>query len=152
MKDKIYYYAKFNLSALLSLSEQRRGQPCTCDASQMPKSGSLNWVIFVSFEDGIEWVCRSPKRGINSFYSDETASKIVISEASTLLYLKAHTSIPVPEVYAYSGSGDNDIGIPYILQSKATGRSLGSYDWTQLSHQVPGFQHRRPLMPISDKN
>ncbi|EXL65931.1 hypothetical protein FOPG_17868 [Fusarium oxysporum f. sp. conglutinans race 2 54008] len=152
MKDKIYYFAKFNLPALLSLSEQRRGQPCSCDVSQMPKSGSLNWVIFLSFEDGTEWVFRSPKSGLDCFYSDETASKILISEASTLLYLKAHTSIPVPEVYAYSGSSDNDIGIPYILQSKAPGRSLGSYDWTQLPQQVPGFQHRRPLMPISNEN
>ncbi|KAJ3539249.1 hypothetical protein NM208_g5564 [Fusarium decemcellulare] len=125
MKDKIYYFAKFDLPALLSLSEQRRGQPCTCDVSQMPKSGSLNWVIFVSFKDGIEWVFRSPKSALHTgFYSDETASKILISEASTLLYLKAHTSIPVPEVYAYSGSMDNDIG----------------------------FQHRHPLMSISNQN
>ncbi|KAF5003578.1 hypothetical protein FDECE_9892 [Fusarium decemcellulare] len=119
----------------------------------MPKNGSLNWVIFVSFKDGIEWVFRSPKSGLHTgFHSDETASEILISEASTLLYLKAHTSIPVPEVYAYSGSSDNDIGIPYILQSKAPGRSLGSYDWTQLPQQVLGFQHRRPLMPISNEN
>lgn len=101
MKDKVYYYADFNLEALLSLSEQRRGRPCTCDVSQMPKSGSLNWVIFISFDDGIEWVFRSPTSGLRGFYSDETASKIVASEASTLMYLNAYTSIPVPEVYSY---------------------------------------------------
>lgn len=99
MKDKIYYFADFNLDALLSLAEGRRGQPCTCDVSQMPKTGSLNWVVFIQFHDGVEWVFRAPM--LHGFYSIETASKIVVSEASTLMYLKAHTSIPVPEVYSY---------------------------------------------------
>ncbi|KAF5722366.1 kinase-like domain-containing protein [Fusarium mundagurra] len=51
-----------------------------------------------------------------------------------------------------SGSSDNDIGIPYILQGKAPGRSLGSYAWSPPRHQVPGLQHRSPPMPISDDN
>ncbi|KAF4978223.1 hypothetical protein FZEAL_5328 [Fusarium zealandicum] len=151
MKDKVYNYADFNLEALLRLSEQHRGRPCTCDISQMPKSGSLNWVIFISFDDGIEWVFRSPRSGLHSFYSDETASKIVVSEASTLMYLKAYTSVPVPEVYSYSGSSDNDIGVPYILQSKAAGRSLGSYDWSQLP-RVSRSPNYRPPLPLSDKD
>ncbi|KAF5550716.1 kinase-like domain-containing protein [Fusarium mexicanum] len=135
MQDKIYYFATFNLQALLSLAEQRRGQPCTCDITQMPKCGSLNWVIFICFPDGVEWAFRSPKSGVDSLYSDETASRILVSEASTLLYLKANTSIPVPQVFSYSGSKNTDIGIPYILQSKATGRSLGSYAWSPPRHR-----------------
>lgn len=99
MKDMIYYFADFNLEALLSLSARLRGCPCTCDVSQMPRTGSLNWVIFISFDDEVEWVFRSPRS--RGFYSVETASKIVVSEASTLIYLKAHTSVPVPEVYSY---------------------------------------------------
>lgn len=99
MKDKNYYFADFNLEVLLSLSQQRRGRPCTCDVSQMPKCGSLNWVIFITFDDGVEWVFRSPIR--HDFYSDETISKIIASEASTLMYLKSHTSVPVPEVFSY---------------------------------------------------
>lgn len=101
MKDRIYAFADFNLEELLSLSRQHRGQPCTCDVSQMPKSGSLNWAIFISFDDGTEWVFRSPQMGLDAFYSDETVSKILMSEAATLMYLKSHTSIPVPEVYSY---------------------------------------------------
>lgn len=41
--------------------------------------------------------------------------------------------------------------MPYILQSKATGRSLGSYDWSQLP-QIPGLRTHRQLLPLSDKN
>ncbi|KAI9149378.1 hypothetical protein HJFPF1_11430 [Paramyrothecium foliicola] len=151
MKDNIYYFAHFNLDALLALSETCRGRPCSCDVSQTPKSGCLNWVIFITFDDGVEWVFRSPRDDLIDFYKDETSSKILLSEVSTLLYLKANTSVPVPDVYSFSGSGDNEVGVPYILQSKATGRSLGSYDWSQTTHEVPGV-HRLPRLPISDKD
>ncbi|UKZ65831.1 uncharacterized protein TrAtP1_007021 [Trichoderma atroviride] len=151
MKDRIFYFADFNLEALLSLSEQLRGRKCTCNVTKMPKCSSLNWVIFVTFDDGVEWVFRCPMAGRNNVYSDETSSKIVNSEASTLMYLKAHTSIPVPEVYSYSGTTDNSIGVPYILQSKATGRSLGSYDWSQCPNRFTGSRNPLTFLPISDK-
>ncbi|KAL7926034.1 kinase-like domain-containing protein [Trichoderma austrokoningii] len=148
----IFYFAKFNLEALLSLCEQLGGRKCTCDdVTKMPKSGSLNWVIFVTFEDGIEWVFRCPMAVRNQFYSEETSSKIVNSEAATLMYLKAHTSIPVPEVYSYSGTSDNSIGVPYILQSKAAGRSLGSYDWSQDPNRFTGMRNPPQILPMSEK-
>ena len=53
-----------------------------------------------------------------------------------------------------SESSDNEIGVPYILQSKAPGRSLASYNWSGLPDeevQVPGIYHPPPL-PLSDKD
>lgn len=82
------------------LAEKLRGRSCTCDESQVPKSGSLNWVIFITFDDAVEWVFRSPRYDILMF-SDETASKILVSEASTLKYLEIRCQIPVPKVYSY---------------------------------------------------
>lgn len=41
--------------------------------------------------------------------------------------------------------------MPYILQSKATGRSLGSYDWSQYPERVTGSRKPRPLLPLSDE-
>jgi hypothetical protein len=61
-------------------------------------AGSLNWAVFVSFDDGVKWVLRSPRR---SFLSDEYASRILLSEVATLRYIKAHSQVPVPEVFAY---------------------------------------------------
>ncbi|UNI19485.1 hypothetical protein JDV02_005667 [Purpureocillium takamizusanense] len=140
MKEKIFRYANFNLDALLALAEKLRCRPCTCDVSKPPKFGSLNWVIFVSFDDGIDWVFRAPRTGLSAIMTKESVSKMLVSEASTLKYLRAHSSIPVPEVYSYSGSKDNDIGVPYILQSKATGRALSEYDWAENSRGPPGYK------------
>ncbi|KAF5592100.1 kinase-like domain-containing protein [Fusarium pseudocircinatum] len=113
---------------------------------------STHWVIFITFEDGVEWVFRSPWRGLSAIITEESASKLLISEASTLKYLRTLDSIPVPEVFSFrrvchaleqvhlekkeemlirsnSGDGGNDIGVPYILMSKASGRiDRGPFD------------------------
>lgn len=101
MTERIFFYAKFHLNALLSLAESLRGRPCACDASKQPKAGSLNWAIFICFDDGIEWVFRSPRSGHDAIVGDESASKMLISEAATLKYLRANSSVPIPVVYAY---------------------------------------------------
>jgi hypothetical protein len=97
---RIFRFARFNLQALLSLAKELRGQSCACDENETPKSGSFNWAIFITFDDGVQWVFRSPRQD-TSMYTKETASKMLLSEASTLKYLDTHCSIPVPKVYAY---------------------------------------------------
>ncbi|KAJ5432348.1 Aminoglycoside phosphotransferase, partial [Penicillium daleae] len=87
--------------------------------TQRPVSGSFNWAIFISFEDGVRWVFRSPHS--RSFMPMEIGEKILTSEAATLRYLRAHSDIPVPEVYDYRASDDNKIGISFILMSEAHG-------------------------------
>ncbi|KAI4095517.1 MAG: hypothetical protein LQ339_007204 [Xanthoria mediterranea] len=123
-RAKIFQYAEFDIDALCRMaSSLRDGQKCSCDPGQIPKSGSFNWVVNILFDDGVEWVLRSPRNGAE-IVSDDTNISLLASEAATLKYIKAHSSIPVPEVFAYQDSGDNDVGIPYILMSKASGSAL----------------------------
>lgn len=97
----IFQYADFDIDALCQLaSDLRGGQSCSCDPCQIPKSGSFNWVVNVSFDDGVEWVLRSPRKG-DEIVSDDTNLSLLASEAATLKYIKAHSNIPVPEVFAY---------------------------------------------------
>ena len=98
-KKDVFFYADFNLSHLLQLAEQLRHQPCTCNVSQIPKVGALNWAIFLEFDDGVEWVFRAPC----SFYSaaQGVTGRLVASEAATLKYIREHTSIPIPQVFHY---------------------------------------------------
>lgn len=55
-------------------------------------------------------------------------------------------------LFKTSGSYDNNIGIPYILMSKASGRLLSEYDWIEFSLRVPGYPTRFPLLPLADQN
>ncbi|KAF5649501.1 RNase H domain protein [Fusarium tjaetaba] len=150
-RPKVFAYATFDLDALISLASKLRGQSCTVDTSTRPKAGSTHWVIFITFEDGVEWVFRSPRRGLSAIITEESASKLLTSEAVTLKYLRTLGSMPVPEVFSFSGDGDNDIGVPYILMSKASGRTLSDYDWIELS-QIQGYPNRRPLLPTTDRD
>lgn len=97
--NNVFKYGTFNLTALLSLARQLRRKKCFCDLSQTPKSGSLNWAIFLSFEDGIEWVFRSPRQ--DHGFQAGFAELLLASEAATLKFVRKNSRIPVPEVYAY---------------------------------------------------
>jgi hypothetical protein len=102
-KPKIFTYAKFNVKALLSLARSIRGKECSCDETQRPKSGSLTWAIFIVFEDGVEWVLRSPRRLTSFGLRKDTASEVFLSEVATMKYLRetAGSKVPVPEVFSY---------------------------------------------------
>lgn len=167
MPEKIFSCAKFNLDALLSLAGGLRGRRCTCDVAAAPKIGCMNWAIFVKFDDGLDWVFRSPRSGYYAIPSDESAQKMLLSEVATLKFLR-NTSVPVPEMYSFrlkfpftasqiyclltsvSGSQDNPVGVPYLLMSKAAGRPLSDYDWADVERQTPGYPQHFPLLPLPD--
>ena len=99
--EHIFKYADFNVSALCRLANKLRGgNTCICDTSQVPACGSFNWTILLLFNDGVEWILRSPRKD-GAIMSDETNLSLLASEAATLKYIKAKSTIPVPEVYAY---------------------------------------------------
>lgn len=81
--------------------EQLRGRGCTCNESQPPKSGAFNFVIFLEFDDGVEWVFRAPSSRYAAALQGDAAGRLLASEAATLKYIREHTSIPVPEVFHY---------------------------------------------------
>ncbi|KAJ5135652.1 Aminoglycoside phosphotransferase [Penicillium bovifimosum] len=135
LRTGIFTYADFDLQALCrQASTLRQGVSCACDPDERPASGSFNWAVFISFEDGVRWVFRSPHP--RSFMPLEIGIKLLASEAATLRYLRTHSDIPVPEVYDYCASSDNDIGIPFIFMSEAPGWPL-SRIWGSTSSSQP---------------
>jgi hypothetical protein len=98
-KTGVFFYATFNLSALLHLTGQLRNIPCSCDSSKQPESGNMNWAIFLSFEDGVDWVFLSPRKSHD--ISPETTAKWLESKVATMKYIKLNSSIPIPEVFEY---------------------------------------------------
>lgn len=95
----IFKYAEFNVEALChQASALRQGTVCACDVNQHPSSGSFNWAVSILFEDGIQWILRSPHADAMSI---EMSSKLLSSEAATLKYIEENSDIPVPEVYRY---------------------------------------------------
>ncbi|CRL19275.1 Protein kinase-like domain [Penicillium camemberti] len=121
----VFQYSKFEVSAICRLAGEMRKLSCTCDLNQRPMRGGYNWAVFILFADGIQWVLRSPAHN-HPDLSERSAIKLLLSEAATLRYLKIYTDIPVPDVYSYCAYRNNPVRIPYILMSKAQGKSLNT--------------------------
>lgn len=100
-KAKIFRYATFNVDALLQLARGIRQLPCWCDESQIPKCGCFNWVIFITFDDGVEWVFRVPRHDEGHGLEKQTIREMLASEAATMKLLREKSNVPVPEVSSY---------------------------------------------------
>jgi hypothetical protein len=95
----VFSYATFDLPALLRLAGQLRNIPCSCDSLRQAESGSWNWVIFLSFDDGVEWAFLSPRKDLD--ISPGITAKLLGNKVATMKYLKLNSSIPVLEVFNY---------------------------------------------------
>lgn len=60
-------------------------------------SGSMNWAIVLLFNDGLEWIFRSPMS--DNGLSRELYEELLESEVATMKYVKSNSTIPVPEVF-----------------------------------------------------
>lgn len=96
---RVFLYAKFDISALTQLAETLRHVPCRCNQNQSPRCGALNWAIFLIFENGVEWVFRSPRKPY--YITPETTAELLQSEVATMKYIKQHSSVPVPDILDY---------------------------------------------------
>ncbi|KAI9733947.1 MAG: hypothetical protein M1834_002603 [Cirrosporium novae-zelandiae] len=139
---EVFMHAQFNVHALIKLATRLRDRPCICDLSQKPSNGCLNWAIVISFDDGVEWLFRSPRK----YYAlnMDTAGALISNEAATLKYIRMNSTIPVPEVFEYSSTPFNEIGVPFILMSKARGVPLSTRGWNSQPHKVPGSHNNPP--------
>lgn len=82
-------------------------------------SGSYNLIHVIELDD-FQLIIRIPETGWGRGLTD-TAGQALISHVHTLKLIKSHTTIPVPEVYAFDTSVKNEIGAPYIAMSYISG-------------------------------
>ena len=95
----------------------------SCKVNPAPFSGSYNIVFAIEFSDGISWMLKVPANGHGQQF-DELASKSLVAEARTMQMIKSATTIPVPGVYAFDASLDNELRMPFILMEQIDGISL----------------------------
>jgi len=106
--------------------------------------GGVNMIRQLAFDDGVQWVVRipMPRRIVGDdgsfsiqtkaeFWSDEQAEAMK-SEVYTMIYIRDHSDIPVPEIFGFDANTDNPIGAPYIFMECVQGNSI-----MDLSREVP---------------
>ena len=106
-----------------------------CKIKSPPICGSYNVVQVIEFSDGVHWILRIPGTGTTDKWTPDS-SRALKSSARTMQFLKANTTIPLPEVYHYSSSVDNEIGVPYILMSFLEGKPVYEAWWDESESQT----------------
>ncbi|KAF6219033.1 hypothetical protein HO133_005577 [Letharia lupina] len=85
--------------------------------------GSYNAVFKILFADGTLWVLKIPANGHRQCWN-APASEALTSEAFTMRLIRRGTTIPVPEVFAFDASLENELGCPFILMEHVHGKLL----------------------------
>ncbi len=94
-----------------------------CKVLPEPLRGSYNLAYCVIFNDGVKWILKVPADGSYARF-DRLVADALTSEALTMRMIKRSTTIPVPTVYDFDSSLNNDVGCPYILMDFLQGKPL----------------------------
>lgn len=79
-------------------------------------AGAFNKLYLVIAQDGREYLMRVAMPVFPKFKTQ--------SEVATMKWVQQNTSIPVPHIYAFDDTTDNEIGLEWILMEKLPGTSL----------------------------
>ncbi|KNG83254.1 hypothetical protein ANOM_008263 [Aspergillus nomiae NRRL 13137] len=88
-----------------------------------PIFGSYHVLFPVRFHDGTLWLLKVPANGTRERFRASDA-RAIRSEALTMRFLRRETTIPVPDVHAFSDTCDNELHCPFILIDHVEGVSL----------------------------
>jgi hypothetical protein len=126
---------------LLGIASVVRGVGCRLGSINF---GGCNMVRQVIFEDGVKWVVRvpMPRRIVGNDgvwtveskdeYWTEERAKEMQSQIYTVMYIREHSEIPVPEIFAFDITKNNSFGAPYILMECVMGNCI-----MDISRQIP---------------
>lgn len=125
-------------------------RPVSCRLLSHITCGSYNAIFKVLFADGTLWVLKVPASGHGQCWN-APASEALTSEAFTMRLIRRETTIPVPEVFAFDASLENDLGCPFILMEMIHGKSLSDVWFDQgLSHAKREQIRIRSLQGIAE--
>ena len=125
-------------------------KPVSCRLLSHITCGSYNAVFTVLFADGTLWVLKVPAHGHTQCW-DAPAAEALTSEAYTMRLIRRETTVPVPEVFAFDASLENELGCPFILMEMIYGKSLAEVWFDQEISQAMREQIRiRSLQGIAE--
>ncbi|VUC37577.1 unnamed protein product [Clonostachys rosea] len=120
--------ANIDLQQLSSVASQVRRSTSPGTTDKLPSvgasfEGSYNILFPLDFEDGTRWLAKVPINGVPGKW-DQPSADSMISEVNTMRLLKRETTIPLPEVFSFCSTTENDTKCPYILMSFISGKPL----------------------------
>ena len=141
-------YSGHHSTAIIDVPTTPR--PVSCRLLSRITCGSFNAVFRILFADGTLWVLKVPASGHSQCW-DVHARDALISEALTMRLIRHQTTIPVPEVFAFDASLENELGCPFILMELIHGKPLIDLWFAQgVSHAKREQIRMRALQGIAE--
>jgi Phosphotransferase enzyme family len=109
-----------------------------------PKWGAYNLLYTLEFSDGIKWVLRIPSPGKDGRYTS-SCSRLIRSDALTMSFIRQNTSIPIPEVFGFDETIQNEIDAPYILMQFVQGSRVWDV-WFDVTGPTPLEERRLRIL------
>ena len=145
------FVEKLDISALGSLASTARREcsninvNVTCSVMTPPEIGAYNVVFILEFSDGIKWIARISIMEWTPTLQDRLRRDII-----SMQFVQSKTSLPIPEVHAFSCDCDNLLGRPYVLLSHVEGKQLSELwfdpEWFTESHRHTVFRSLAQIM------
>ena len=112
-----------------------------CTVIQPPLYGAYHLVYVLKFSDDVRWALKVPVTGHHDKF-DESAARALTTEASTMRLIARDTTVPVPKVYHFDSTLDNEIHCPFILMEFIDGKA-GQDCWFDSSVDETVLEQRR---------
>jgi hypothetical protein len=132
-------------NALAEVAEESRKIPCK--VGEQYGLGGRHIVREILFDDGVHWIGRVSIPRVN-FNAEEnfvpqpvrqswTADKAaeMQSEIDTMSFVREHTDISIPRVFAYDTTATNPVGAPFMLMECVKGTC--GMDMANSLHNIP---------------
>ncbi|KAL8825988.1 MAG: hypothetical protein Q9191_004072, partial [Dirinaria sp. TL-2023a] len=112
-----------------------------CDLEGVPLYGSFHVLFPLAFNDGTRWILKVPAAGYEGSW-DSLAANALRSEALMMRKLSSETTIPVPAVYSFNTSLENELNCPFILMQYMNGTPLYHGWFNEESESLESFRAR----------
>jgi hypothetical protein len=80
-----------------------------CQLSSEYNMGGLHVVRRLDFQDRTSWVARL------QLHTTAESIQCLVHEVCTIQVIREQSAIPVPEIFAYEPSCDNDVGVAFMI-------------------------------------
>ncbi|KAK2810896.1 hypothetical protein FQN50_002487 [Emmonsiellopsis sp. PD_5] len=119
-------YVEFDVAALKEAVCKHTGRARVTNLMKLAEGG-FNRAFLLTLDDCFQVVVKIP------YHSSVPKHYATASEAATLTFLRSK-GIPIPEVYGWSATADNAVGVEYIVMEFAPGIGLDT-KWFDLTKQ-----------------
>lgn len=114
------FFKSIAIREILSLATAARNGEHKCRFRERT-AGGYSVVIFLVFDDGVEWAAKLPK---GTREENDGRNEYLESECATLMFLQQLGTVPSPKLHDFASDHNNPVKSPYILMDKVVGTPL----------------------------